>query len=321
MSQKPKMQGTTTSSEPRRRTNIIVGLVILAIFILGGSGFLAWYGFIYSSPNRMLTDAISQLLSAERLTVKVDALSTSSEASDGYKSAFAAIGFRDHSRLQVTADASYTTLDAAGEEEDTIDVSLGLVRPSSNQFYLQATNITDAFDQYLGNSQLDLDNLPIADLPSYATIAALDGEWWEVSTAELLALGVPSELVSLVTTDPSDLLSAYQSSPFLQFDKASSTASINYDKLISFLGSLSYTTDARSLRALLPEDLTISLVIDAWTHQLQYIGLHRIHDDKGLFLGNIYLTYQAPTVSAPESYHPLSDLPALIQRANDNNWD
>lgn len=396
--QKPSSnEPTPQNTQQNKYTNLIVGIIILAVFILFGGAFLSWYGLIYSSPARIAADAMQQLLSARQLTVNGTIWAHAEDNYDEYQGRIDATSYLNQADFQTTANLNLTITDKEESTQDTFDIGFGIIKLADGQLYLQAANIIDAFDQYLENSEMDIDDLAGLGQIAYGVVETIDGEWWQISPADVLeTLGLDENDIppiedayscvmrAAAEDNSAELAKAYQTTPFLTLEKAANKLtfdgfdaittstgnnyyqiSIDYEKMTVFWNSLQNTNAARALdgcyadyqqateqnssreartittselRRMFPEDLEIYLEIAGWTHQIQSIILHKSNDIFDL-AARFQFAYQAPAISAPESYRPSSDFTEEFEQViydlnarnayygdgiyyiNDDNWD
>lgn len=270
--------GVDTQPEPKKRTNLIVGLIILAVFIIFGAAFLAWYCLVYSHPEKVVSDAMQQLLSTRQLTAKGDLIaSDSSEKDQAFNFAAFTSNVNDANAHMIVKLKSSQLLD---DQSDEFEIELGVIKLANGELYLQIAQLADVFDQYLEDNDAEVEDFGALGQILYAVVSTVDGEWWEVTLPEVLdAFGVDAELAQPLDDLYScvmqasgedytgEVLKAYQDVPFLQVSDGTRSikddgghfeseapsgqkfypVTIDYDQLANFLNALSEGKMATSI--------------------------------------------------------------------------
>lgn len=181
----------------KKKTGLIVGIIIAVLLVLSGIGFGIWYFAIYQNPDKVVFDAVNNLITAKNVSPH-GMFTGTIPASNGYKV-----------ELTVTAESASRHLpnessvwvmlnvrDTSGEyTTDGIKLNIGTIQMSDGVAYLKLDHLSETLDNILPNIFPPTDCGPLMDcLPDENPIAdalyeiadLLDGEWWQISLSDIL---------------------------------------------------------------------------------------------------------------------------------------
>lgn len=159
------------------KTPIILG-IILAILVLIGAGFFAWYFCFYSQPEKVISDAVDDLLSADNIVFDGAAIFTPAADEDSALEQIE-VDF-DSAANQAPASSTTVTLKFVFENSE-LSVEIGSVQVKDGVAYLRVSGILDTLERAGLTEALQEEARVFFD-----TLEIIDGEWWEISVTDLI---------------------------------------------------------------------------------------------------------------------------------------
>lgn len=165
------------SEKRSHKTPIILG-IILAILVLIGAGFFAWYFCFYSQPEKVISDAVDDLLSADNIVFDGAAIFTPAMNEDSALEQIE-VDF-DSAANQAPASSTMVTMKFVFENSE-ISLEIGSVQVKDGVAYLRVSGILDALERAGLTEALQEEARVFFD-----TLEIIDGEWWEISVTDLI---------------------------------------------------------------------------------------------------------------------------------------
>ncbi len=165
------------SEKRSHKTPIILG-IILVILVLIGAGFFAWYFCFYSQPEKVISDAVDDLLSADNIVFDGAAIFTPATNEDSALEQIE-VDF-DSAANQAPASSTTVTMKFVFENSE-ISLEIGSVQVKDGVAYLRVSGILDALERAGLTEALQEEARVFFD-----TLEIIDGEWWEISVTDLI---------------------------------------------------------------------------------------------------------------------------------------
>lgn len=160
-----------------RKTPIILG-IILAILLLIGAGFFAWYFFYYSNPEKVMADAADDLISAENLALAGTVAFTPDASAN---SALQQIEIDFNSAMNQAPASSTQAVIKFIFENDELILEVGSVQLKDGVAYIRVSGILDALEK-AGVAEALSEEAQIV----FDALEIIDDEWWEISITDLI---------------------------------------------------------------------------------------------------------------------------------------
>jgi len=266
----------------KKKTGLIIGIIVAILLVLSGIGFGIWYFAIYQNPENVVFDAVNNLITAKNVS-PTGTFTITIPASDGYQV-----------DLNITAESSSRRLpnetsiklmlgvrDASGNDmmDEAIEVDVGSIQMSDGVAYLKLDHLSETLDQILPNVFPATDCAPtVTDcLPNenpienalYEVADLLDGEWWQISLPDILdeideledwqAEAVEEfyacALNAMNADNSSEVATLYARNRFIDVEEIAAvdvypqgttgySVSLNYDALANFLNASKHVSTA-----------------------------------------------------------------------------
>jgi hypothetical protein len=317
-----------------RKKGLIIGIVVAAaLALIGGSGALA-YNVWYSNPQKVITDAIFNAVTAKT------AVFTGSVSIDSDTTKVA---------VEITAHGAEKSGDLSAKLKVTyagkdFSIDAAAVYADSGDIYLKAENLGDVSayikEQFAGTSAATKLNAAVDKL-----VAKVDGTWIKIGSDDLKLYSESYSKTQTCINDAltkfgsdsaatSDLSALYQANQFILIKKdlGSKDGSIGYelgtdkDKAKSFVAGLDKTKIYTALHdcddsfTLSADDLstestssatgTVEVWIDAWSHQFTKVNL-TVTSEGTKAIVTLLPTFGTPvTVAVPSSSTTFTQLQA-----------
>ena len=182
----------------KKKTGLIIGIIIAVLLVLGGIGFGIWYFAVYQNPDKVVFDAVNNLITAKNVSPH-GAFTGTIPASNGYKveltvtTESASRYLPNESSVWVMVDVRDTSGDSA--LDDALKLNIGTIQMADGVIYLKLDHLSETLDQILPNIFPHTDCGPLQDcLPDdnpiedalYEIAELIDGEWWQISLSDIL---------------------------------------------------------------------------------------------------------------------------------------
>jgi hypothetical protein len=173
-------------SPPKKKTGLIIGIIVAGALVLLGGGAAAAYQFIYQNPEKVVTDALQSVLTAKTLSSK----GTLVYDQDGVKLSVTFNAKADDAGAgEVGVQAK---IEAQGE---TFDVNASGLVDKDGIAYFKITDLKKLVDSYF--TQLGVTDTSFLD----ALIAKVEGKWVRISDKAIKDLGVATEATQTCISD------------------------------------------------------------------------------------------------------------------------
>jgi hypothetical protein len=337
---------TETASQPQEqpqlpvkksRKGLIISLIAAGVVVLGLAAGGIVYAFVYNSPENVVVDAFSKVLTAKSgsstgtiaiksqdSSIKVD-MSTATNASS-----------------QASVDAT-VTITASGK-----DYTLkGHFAGTKDEFYVKLDDLRSVINGALGEEYSSLIDTYYGSL-----LNKIDGKWVAIKQSDLDSLTSGSvttketqcmqDEVAKLQTDASlrnELTNVYKKNPLFTIESKGSDSDGNHykltpvssDKAKSFLAAMVETKFVKALDDCTSSDLKSSLTdgvkdetsstkatgsldiwIDGWSHSLNKVSLN-VKDETTEITTEIKTKFNNnPTVTIPKGETTIDDLKSEI---------
>lgn len=251
----------------KKKTGLIVGIIIAILLVLGGIGFGIWYFAVYQNPEKVVFDAVNNLITAKNVQTTGEVRFYAPYEDDDETTVGFRIKLKNDAKTLPTATTAELSMfeidleDQSVVEDHEITIELGTVQMSDGVIYLRVSQLTDALDAFF-----DEDSQGIFEAAFYEVAELIEGEWWRISIPELIddlsdsGLDLPdSELkeyyncaIQAISKDYSEEFSIlYRRTPFVVFQNVYEgqkvdghfiyDVSLDYDNLADFLNELPHT--------------------------------------------------------------------------------
>jgi len=260
---------TVVMNPPKKhKVGIIVGIVTLLLFLIGGGALIAWYFCVYNSPEVVAYDAMRQFMSAEHISTNGTVRLASSEADEDGNITVAELKLNSSSmRLpnNTHIDLNISERDRNNEIVDDHEISFGLsfTMLSDGTIYFKTGNLAETIDKALSAEDTDPGDLDNASQFAYAVVELLDNQTWQISLGDILdGLDLDSSISDPVedfyncilsaTGENDDLAKLYDAHRFVQITKVNQAATtsgatryqvtLDYEQMADFANALPETT-------------------------------------------------------------------------------
>lgn len=331
---------TLVDTRKNKKTLLIVLILAVVLAVLVGGGSLV-YGLWYQNPNKVVTDALMNAVTAKSSTYA----GTMNIDSNGTK---AVIGLN---AKQTGATGSVDTTIDVNTSGKSIALNGSVLVDSAGDYYLKVGKLTalvadfkDFIDSFASSSQSTAIN---------QLVSKIDGNWIKVSNSDLKDVSATTATATTCTNDAmtkfqndkaaiSELTDRYKNNSFINIDKSlgvkdgSYGYSIKTDQvaLKAFLESLkttkiytalhacdsTFTIDSSAIAASLTDtnNSTFELWVNSWSHQITKVNFNDSASDGTTIALTIAPTFNQPVqISTPQSSVTLSqlktDIEALLQ--------
>lgn len=265
---------TVVVNPPKKsKLGLIVAIVVLILFLIGGGCLAYWYFGVYNKPENVALDATKNFITAPSITTSGKISITTPQA--GHNDISVVIEFNNASnRLpdSTTAKLSISERDSqSGEIIDNHEVSinLGTTIMKDGVIYFQISHLRESFDLIVEESdeRYDKEWIEIAE----EVIDLIDNEWWRISVADLVEEIAGEDTATKFTEtyecilnvassyDRSEIAAIYTRNPFAKVQKTDQEATeagssvyeltIDNDAYAGFVNALPTSNLAESLYA------------------------------------------------------------------------
>lgn len=263
----------------KKKTGLIVGIIVAILLILSGIGVAIWYFAVYQNPENVVLDAIDKLITAKNVSPH-GTFHTTIASDNGYSVELAVTVDSSSYRLpsETAVNLMLTVRDASGElaTDEAIKVQVGSVQMADGVAYLKLDNLTETLDQVLPNiippdncahgetNCVDVNPIEVA---LYEIADLLDEQWWRISISEILDEVDDLEdwqaetikdlyacAIDVMNTDNSQEMSLiYRRNRFIDIKELAKrdaypegttgySVSLNYDALANFLNAAKHSS-------------------------------------------------------------------------------
>lgn len=272
----PTLAVTPTPPPRKKHTGLVILIVVMFLLIFGFGGVLIWYFAYYNNPDKVVFEAMENLIGAEHLSIRggrVLATINSSQQKAVVQLKFDTSALDLPSAMNAELQISfYDSLNPNASVSQSITIDLGTVQMVDGTLYAKVSNLIDSIDSGLASQGLTIADLgPSAQLV-YDFIEEIDGEWWQISYQDLFELAGASQgqvqayedfyscMVGVVNQSHSvELKTLYNQHPFVKVARVGALVSptdesygyiesnagysyyeagLDFDQLASFLNAL-----------------------------------------------------------------------------------
>ncbi len=364
-----EMPVATEETKPKKKSHkgLIVFIITLLIIIIAAAGAAIWYFVYYSNPDRVAYDAITHFLQQDTVVTsgkihgRVDLGDNDANITAEIKQK--SNGLAGENVLDIRAEL----LDANGEPitEHDYEVELSAVVLDDGVFYFRTDKLMETVDIMLDDMSLDSDDLDATMIAVYDLFEQVDGEWWQINVPDIIdTVASDSEIarpakefyacvINVAKNDVNgQIANVYKNNPFIKVEKAGSDADVNtfevstyaasldYDKMSTFMGAVMETDYLKStencfdkffeghitfdhtvptadeLKSEFDQIGVIVMDITNFGHELKGLSISYHLDEKKqseyYVSGRFDFSHPAVTVAAPENYRSVDELIELI---------
>lgn len=260
---------TVVMNPPKKhKVGIIVGIVVLLLFLIGGGALIAWYFCVYNSPEVIAYDAMRQFISAEHVVTSGTMRLASSEADEDGNITVAELKLNSSSMRLPNSTAinlNISERDRNNEIVDNHEISFGLsfTMLADGTIYFKTDNLAETIDNAFSAEDTNLGDLDNASQFAYAIVELLDNQTWQISLSDILdGLDLDSSISSPVegfydcilsaAGDNDDLVNLYDAHRFVEITKTDQAAftsgatryqvALDYEQMTDFTNALPETT-------------------------------------------------------------------------------
>lgn len=181
----------------KKKTGLIIGIIIGVLLLLGGIIFAIWYFAFYQNPENVAFDAMNKFFSAEHVSPH-GAIATKITTDDDYEITLTLMATNASRRLPNASnvDLILGIVDDQGESltEKAIQLGIGTVQMSDGVVYFKLDKLTQLFDQLIheivpascGELQDCLGVPESVQTALYDLADLMDEQWWRISLSEIL---------------------------------------------------------------------------------------------------------------------------------------
>lgn len=221
-----KLTGVKKDHKLALTLGILAGVIVL---LLGGLA--TWFFAYYNRPEKVALDAIENLFTAEHVALDGGFIAMGDDDSD---LGSIIVNLKSSSRqLPSSTDIDILVTPQDAEDETSINLNLGAVVMDDGVLYVQADGLADSYRSLLRSELLGYEDELTAEEEAaidqqVASIAELDGEWWQISIADITSfLDVQGDTadffasvyncgIAALQSDYGDELAAlYKNNPFI----------------------------------------------------------------------------------------------------------
>lgn len=263
-------------SSEKKRTGLIVGIVVAVLLALCG-GLILWFYLWYSNPDQVAYDAMTHLIEAENVGIEGGISIINPDEDSALKMLSIAFDASSNNLPSSTAAKIMFIFDAdkvEGDPQILIEVKNIVMR--DGVIYLQIGGIMDSINS------LEIDDDTYASMEYFLnTLEVIDNEWWQISIPDLLeTMELPAQqndaltgmyrcAMQAVNSDMSgEIATIYKQNQFVEIKSSKQLApdaedvvdaleaghkayelTINKDKMASFVNRLPETQTANDFFA------------------------------------------------------------------------
>lgn len=251
----------------KKKTGLIIGIIIAILLVLGGIGFGIWYFAVYQNPDKVVFDAVNNLITAKNVQATGEINFYAPYEDDAETTVGFRIKLKNEAKTLPTATTAELSMfeidlqDQSVVEDHEITIELGTVQMSDGVIYFHASQLTDALDTFFEDEDENIFAVAI-----YEVAELVEDEWWRISVPEIIdelsnnGIDLPgSELkeyynctLQAIKKDYSgELAILYARTPFVVFQNVYEgqktdghfiyDVSLDYDNLADFLNALPNT--------------------------------------------------------------------------------
>lgn len=187
----------------KNKAGIIAAVVFIVLFLLASACLAAWYFMVYNSPENVALDAVRQFISAENIITEGNIRIADVDTSDDHF--VATLNFTslsNHIPESVNVALNFSERDSNDRviDDHEIELDLGVAVMVDGVFYVQVSNLADAFDKIIYAEGVDYSEYQAMVDLAEEIIELIDNEWWRISYDE-----VAEEIDSSYLTSASQL--------------------------------------------------------------------------------------------------------------------
>lgn len=229
----------------KNKAGIIAAVVFIVLFLLASACLAVWYFTVYNSPENVALDAVRQFISAENIVTEGNIRIADVDTSDDHFVAtlnFTSLSNHIPESVNVTLNFSERDSNDKVIDDHEIELDLGVAVMVDGVFYVQVSNLADAFDKIIYAEGADYSEYQVMIDLAEEIIELIDNEWWRISYAEVAEeidssyLTSASQfqrcLIDVINQDYSaEFIDIYNNNRFLNVEVSDDGAEIQGDSL------------------------------------------------------------------------------------------